>query len=258
MRLIFAGALLAAVSACATPYKLTAIPTDGQQLEYFRGQATLTSFEPTSIVAISPSAKSFEERAGFVLTVVNEGGEPELIDTPQIEITSSSGALKIYSAAELEKEARNAAAWQSFAVAMSSASQSMANSQAAYSSSYTTARTNTYGTAYSPYGTTTYNSTGYGSATTTTYNPAVTQALEAQNRARTNEQMSAITSQLQSSLAEVQSSALQATTVRPGEAFTSKLVVGPVQLSKGENTVTVTVNFGADVHTFRFAATPAG
>lgn len=256
MRNLFAAVSVVVLAACATPYQLSAVPGPGQELDYFKGQASLTSFGAASVVAISPSARSFEERAGFILTVVNEGDAPQLIDTPQIEVTSSAGALKVFSAAQLAKEARDAAAWQAVAVAMSSASQSYANSQAAYSTSYTTARTNTYGNVYSPYGTTTYNSTGYGSATTTTYDPAITQALEAENRARTDAQMSAIKSQLQGSIADVENSVLQATTVHPGQAFTSKVVIGPVKLSKGENLVSVSVQFGADVHTFSFAASP--
>lgn len=258
MRKLIAGLCAALLAACATPYQLSPVPRQGQEVEYFKGVASVTSFGDASVVALSPSARSFEDRAGFVLTVVNDGGAPLIIDTPQVEVTSSAGAIKVFSAAQLEKEAKDAAAWQAFAVAMSSASQSMANSQAAYSSSYTTAQTNTYGNVYSPYGTTTYNSTGYGSATTTTYNPAVTQALEAQNRARTDAQMSAIKAQLQGSIADVQNSVLQATTVYPGQAFTSRLVIGPVKLTKGENLVSVSVQFGDDLHTFDFAASPAG
>lgn len=257
MRLLAIITFAAMLAACATPYKLSPVPGPGQELEYFKGQASVTSFGQRSVVAVSPSARSFDERAGFILTVVNDGDAPQLIDTPQIEVTSNTGALKVFSAAQLEKEARDAAAWQAFAVAMSSASQSYANSQAAYSTSYTTAQTNTYGNVYSPYGTTTYNSTGYGTATTTTYNPAITQALEAENRARTDAQMSAIKSQLQGSIADVQNTVLQATTVYPGQAFTSKLVIGPVELVKGENKVTLSVQFGGDTHTFDFAASPA-
>jgi hypothetical protein len=257
MRILIAGLCLVFAAACATPYQLSAVPGPEQELEYYKGQATVTSFGATSVVAISPSARSFEDRAGFVLTVINDGDAPQLIDTPQIEVVANEGALKVFTAAQLEKEARDAAAWQAFAVAMASASESYANSQAAYSSSYTTAQTNTYGNSYSPYGSTTYSSTGYGSATTTTYNPAVTQALEAQNRARTDAQMSAIKSQLAGSLSELQDSILQATTVHPGQAFTSRFVVGPVGITKGENLVSVSVRFGSDVHTFTFAASPA-
>lgn len=254
MRFLASILAIAVISACTTTYNLTPVPADGQELDFYKGIPTVTNYGEKSVVSLSPSSKSFEERAGFFISVLNDGAEPEVLDTTNLEIVDTNGQVKVFSAAELEKEARNAAAWQAFAVAMSSASNSYANSQAAYSSSYTTARTNTYGNVYSPYGTATYNSSGYGTATTTTYNPAITQALEAENRARTADQMKSIQSGLQATLNEVSNHILQATTVYPGQTFGGKVVVSPIRLSKGQTTVQVAVNFAGDTHQFTFDA----
>jgi len=256
MRYLLAVLTFMAITGCASTYQLTAVPNADQNLEYYKGIPSLSSFAENSAVSISPGSTSFEERAGFFVTVFNDSPESQVIDTTNIEVVANEGRLKVFSAAELEKEARSAAAWQAFAVAMSSASNSYANSQAAYSSSYTTANTNSYGNVYTPNGTATYNSYGYGTATTSTYNPAVTQALEAENRARTNSQMADIKSQLGQSLANVSNNILQATSVHPGQSFSSKFVVAPIKLIKGQSMVTIVVDFAGDVHTFQFDATP--
>jgi len=256
MKYLLAVLALIAATGCASSYQLTAVPNTDQSLEYYKGIPSLSSYAENSAVSISPGNKSFEKRAGFVVTVFNDSPESQVIDTTNIEVVSNDGSLKVFSAAELEKEARNAAAWQAVAVAMSSASNSYANSQAAYSSSYTTARTNSYGNVYTPSGTASYNSYGYGTATTSTYNPAVTQVLEAENRARTDSQMANIQSQLGQSLANVSNNILQATSVYPGQSFSSKFIVAPIKLIKGQSMVKVVVNFAGDVHTFQFDASP--
>lgn len=249
------AALLATVSGgCATTYSLSAMPRQEQEVAYHMGVPALRSIKPASVVEVIPRAATFEGRSEVFIVAYNDSGEPHTLGTENISALRDGGAHRIFTFAELQRQAEREAAWQQFAVALSAAAQSISNAQAAYSTSYSNYSGYSTATATSRYGTATATGSTFGASTTTTYNPAITQRLEAENQARTQSQLSQIEGQLGATVRDLQQNILRTTTIQPGMSFGGRVVLDTPQLDENEDEIELTVDFAGDQHVFLFSA----
>jgi len=254
IRYIALIALTILLAGCATTYSVAPVTNTNQALRYYKGTPTLSSVLERSVVEVTPLSNSFQGRPVFMLVAFNDSPDAHQLGVENIEAIVNGEGHRIYTATELQREAERAAAWEQFAVALAAGAQSYANAQAAYSNTYSTYSSYGSATAVSPYGSTIVTGSAYGSGMSTTYNPGVTQALEAQNRARTADQLNQIEARLEAVSVDLQNNVLQTTTILPGSAYGGRIVLDAPEMDDGNATIILEVELGGEVHSFEFSA----
>jgi hypothetical protein len=133
----------------------------------------------------------------------------------------------LFSAADIEREARTNAAIQSFAIGLNAASQTMAASQPSYTTYSGSYSGNSSYNVYNRYGQPAGNISGYqsgtGYGTATTYNPAQTAIANQAIQQNARVQMGGVQGQLASGLG-LASEMLATTTVPPGASVTGVVI----------------------------------
>ncbi|WP_333586100.1 hypothetical protein [Phenylobacterium sp.] len=232
------------VTGCATTYSLSPVAGEGQQVTYDRGIATVASEGEKAVVRVAPTATVFDARMTLGVVAYNLSEEGVNLGVENVRVFTAAGApVRVYSYEQLEKEAKNAAAWQTFAVALSAASQ-------AYSASQPTT-VNTYGSVYGSGGYASY------SGHTTVYNPANAALANAAAQAQADRRISNIRADLDATLAGLGSVMLRTTTVPPGQIFGGNVVAERPVFAKDEAPrLKVVVDFAGEEHEFEFGVGP--
>lgn len=246
LRMVGLSALALFLSACASTYSLSPQASGSQEVTYDRGMAVLMSRKEHGAVRVAPSATTFgEERPSLVVVAFNDSSGGANLGAENVQVfTASGGSVRVFTYEQLVKEAKNAAAWQAFAVALSGAANAYAASQP--STTYTNG---------SIYGRGGY--TGFG-ATTTTYNPANAALANSINQARTDRSIAQIGATLDATITDLKDNMLRTTTIAPGEAFGGRVVFAKPKFEKdGARTLRVVVKFNGDEHEFTFAVGPS-
>lgn len=118
-KLILAATALSVVT--APVYAHTIQPVAGSQMliEYDRGEATITSEQPTTRVLISPAQSHKEnQRLVFNVAVFNDGQTPINFSPELLGVTLNGVPLARISEEQLIKEQKNRAGWAAFGAAM--------------------------------------------------------------------------------------------------------------------------------------------
>jgi len=210
---------------------------------YEQGVAILKSEKTHGVVLrILSTSFSNETRELPALLVGFANGSDHSIDfsTQNISCRSGDRVVKVYTFDELETKIKREAALLAFALAMNSASQSMAASmpQQTYSSGTVSA----------------YGSGGYAhgsySGYSTTYNPAASAAAQAQINANTMNMMTAVASSRNIQLNSL-SSLLRRNTVSPGEFVSGVVKLHAEDIVAGQP-LRLVVSLGSEQHEFIF------
>jgi hypothetical protein len=238
-----AAILLASTSlaGCASTYSLQPVAAGSQQVSYDHGAAILMSKKDRGAVRVAPTSTEFQGRMGLAVVAFNDGSTPANLGPENVHVFTAAGVpVQVFTYEQLARQAKRAAAWKTFAVALSGAANAYAASQPT--------TVNAYGTAYGNRGFTNY------AATATVYNPANAALANSVNQANTNRQLGQINAMLNETLQGLGQSILRTTTVQPGAAFGGNVVVDKPRFGKGEaQTLRVVVNFNGEDHEFTFS-----
>jgi len=238
------AAVLAALSlaACATTYSVTPVATSAQNVTYDHGSPMVMSKKENGAVRVAPTSTAFQGRMSLGVVAFNDSKVSANLGTENVRVFTAAGTpVRVFTYEQLAKEAKTAAAWQAFAVALAGAANTYAASQPA--------TVNTYGTAYgSRGGSVTYASTA------TVYNPANAALANSINQAQTNRSIGQISATLDATLANLGSNILRTTTIEPGNAFGGNVVIDKPKFAKGEEqALRILVTFDGEEHEFKFS-----
>lgn len=246
LRWMLCAAGLVLTTACATPVGSFAPgPLSSQNSSYSNGAPVLFSQATRSTIAIGPPSAIVDrsQRVQLLLLVRNTSDHPVTIGPNDVRASTETGEqLHVYTASELEREARSRAAWTQFGAAMQMMSNSMAAANAGYTSTYGT--TNGTVSAYTPRGSAygTYSGTYTGS----TYDSGA--AARAQMQA--NQQNAAIADQTRQEteaiMANSQSGAFQVQTIAPGGSYFTPVTLS--RLPRGSRAILVEVTVAGELH----------
>lgn len=217
LRGTIALSLVALVAGCATtPPTARLIPSSGQELIYYRGDPCIETEAVTSKgpvwVSICAVAKA-ANRASLELRFVSNAAASIHIDESTVAAEVSGAQVEVLAFTALAAEERRRQAWAAVAAGLAAAGNSMAASQAGYSSYSGTAYTNA--SAYGSGGFASANATTQFSGTT--YNAGAAYAAQARANAENARLLSAV--EAQNALRSQQiGEALRPHTLAPGES----------------------------------------
>jgi hypothetical protein len=172
----------------------------------------------------------------LAISFENHAGQDILVDPTNITVNLVAGKpVKIITAEELAKKARNEAALASLSSSLGGLS------RATLGASPTTV------TSAGQYG-----GTGY-SSTMTVRNPAQQVRDMQSNNAQAMNEQAAIESSLTAAIDEIHDTVLQKTTLVSGQSIGGKFLLQVPKLKpEDDKTMTVTINFAGDQHVFAF------
>jgi hypothetical protein len=240
LRALLVVTLAAQTTACATTYAMTPQSAPNQTVRYDHGNTLVASEKTLSAVRVSPAGDTFQKRLIVSVAVFNKGTTQTHLGYENVRITTGSGVpLTLVPYERLMKEAKTAAAWQTFAVAL-----------AAGADAYSAAQPTTASTSGSYYGS---GGGGSYSSTTTVYNPAAAQAANQISQANTDRRLQSISAQLDDRLSRLGGDVLRTTTIDPGEANGGQVVAELPRFAKDEPPeIRVFVTVNGEVHEFRY------
>lgn len=238
--LTFSGLLL---SGCVSTKSITVSDASPVRATYEQGTAVLKSQKTNGVVLRVLTAEFTKETNALpsFYVAISNGGDKEIdFSTTNLAAFSGKERVRVYTFEELQKKINREAAMMAFALAMNSASQSIAASmpQTTYSS----------GSAYAS-GTGGYARATY-SGTTTTYNPAAAAAAQAQINAQTMNQMSMVASARDIQLNNT-GSILKRNTVPP-DAFAGGVIKLHAEDIRDGQPLKLIVSLGDETHEFVF------
>jgi hypothetical protein len=242
LKQIMAAVAALSLGACATTYSVTPLASANQNVTYDHGAPVVMSKKENGAVRVAPTSTAFQGRMSLGVVAFNDGKANANLGTENVQVFTAGGVpVRIFTYEQLAREAKTAAAWQAFAVALSGAANAYAASQPT--------TVNTYGSVYGSRG----GSASY-AATTTVYNPANAALANSINQAQTSRSISYIGATLDSTLAGLGSSILRTTTIEPGNAFGGNVVIDKPKFAKGEEqALRVVVTFDGEEHEFKFS-----
>ena len=204
------GAIAAlALSSCATTYSITPVDTGAATVTYGDGVPTTDLELAHGAVQVTPLGVAANGRLTFAVAGYNKLAVPSAFGPEHFAAHVGQAPLALYSYDQLEQEAQTAAAWATFAVALSGAAAVyVANDQAWQT---------TDSTLYTPDGAYTVSST--------TYDPALAAMGTAAATAMTVEGMNLIGQQLDAAQARLGDTILQSATIDPQQAHGGYIVV---------------------------------
>lgn len=219
---VLVGLSLLSLSGCAS-LKMT--PVEGQNVIYESGDPVVVGQSDVGVVAVkglgqNPSNPQ-DRRAAFGVTFINHSSRPINFGVENIQATDGKGKrLRVYTAEDLEREARAQAIAAAIAVGLNAGAQSFAAAQPSrsyYNGGYSgTSNYNVSNRYNQPVGTIAGRHSGTTYGTATTYNPAQTALANQAIQANTSARMAGIQGDLGASLAFADQ-ILQTTTVFPGQ-----------------------------------------
>ncbi len=235
MKVHLAAALCAAmtVSACATSYTATPVPSAGQTVRYVQGRATTFADGQNGAVQVTPFGPNEKGRLVFAVAAYNDGAAPINFGAEDISLSAGGAPVRIFTHAELERMAKNdATAALVVAAIAGGVAAAAASSGPTYSS-----------TTYTPYGT-------YSTVATNTAAQAVAATAVV---ATTAAGMNNISSNLDNTLINLSDTVLQTTTIDPDQSFGGQVVSDRVKIDTDNPLSTLlTVRFNGEVYDFAF------
>jgi len=212
------------------------------KVRYYKGEPTLISAQPGSVVQIVAPKLTRQKRVAMGLVAFNRTGRPYTLGYENVTIRTTSGApVKMLSYEALEQKARNKANWTLFFAAVAAGANSYAAQQSAYGNYYGSAYTRTpYGGVSSTY------SARY-------YSPVAAQIGQARANSENRQLFESISARLDEKLAQLDGTVLRTTTVDPGQAFGGAVVF---DLPKGAaaRDLVILVSFAGEVHEIALGA----
>ncbi|MBO9711069.1 MAG: hypothetical protein J7521_22950 [Caulobacter sp.] len=233
---IFAIFTTFALAGCATTYSVTPADTGSAKVTYNSGRSTTDLELQNGAVKVTPLGVSENGRLNFAVAGFNKAKAPSNFGAENFSASVSGAPAQVYTYAQLEKQAKTAAAWATFAVALSGAATAYAANQNAYST--------TNATMYTPRG-------GTYHYTATTYDPAAAALGTAAATAATAGGIYAIQKELDSTLDRLGGTILQTTTVNPNTAFGGQIVVQKPK-SAAPYTVEIVAHWNDENYVFHF------
>jgi len=243
-RALGTAALALLTAGCASTYAIAPQASTGQGVRYERGTPTVVSVQPHGVVRVSPAAKSYQDRVVLNVVAFNNGPDPANLGYENLSVAAADGTpMRLFTVAELEREAKTKAAWAAFAVALAGAANTYAAQQSAYSYGY--GHVSTYGRYGSTFSTYSYR----------TYNPVAANVLTRQAADDTAAGIGQISAALDATIAGLEGHVLQTTTIDVGHIDGGQVVVERPRMAKDALAgFTVRVAFNGDTHEFRFNA----
>lgn len=225
-----------ALTGCATAYSVTPVDTGVAKVTYNSGRSTTDLEQKNGAIKVTPLGVMENGRLNFAVAAFNKSGQPSNFGAENFSASVAGAPAQVYTYAQLEKQAKTAAAWATFAVALSGAASAYAANQNAY--------TTTNATMTTPRG-------GAYHYTASTYDPTAAALGTAAATAATAGGIYAIRKELDSTLDRLGGTILQTTTVNPNSAFGGQIVVQKPKPS-APYTVEMTAHWNEEVYTFRF------
>lgn len=241
--LFIISSILLILLGCASPRSISVSNLNAVDTTYEQGVAVLKSVKSHAVVLrVLSTSFSNETRELPALLVGFANGRDHAIDfsTQNISCRSGDRVVKVYNFEELEKKIKKEAALLAFALAMNSASQSMAASMPQHT--YSSGTVSAYGSGGFAHG----SYSGY----STTYNPAASAAAQAQINANTMNMMTAVASSRNIQLNSL-SSMLRRNTVGPGEFVSGVVKLHAEDIVAGQP-LRLVVSLGSENHEFIF------
>ena len=130
-----------AVSACATSYTVAPRASAEQEIRYLNGQATTYSDMGNGAVQVTPLGVNEQGRLVFGVAAFNETDKPSNFGIENVVAGADGVPLRVFTHAEMERQAKNAAtAAMVAAVLVGAASAYAAQQNATTTSTYYTPR----------------------------------------------------------------------------------------------------------------------
>ena len=228
-----AMAVSMAVSACATSYTVAPRASADQEIRYLQGQATTYSDMDHGAVQVTPLGVNEQGRLVFGVAAFNETDKASNFGIENIVAGANGAPLRIFTHAEMERQAKNAAT-AALVLAV------VAGAASAYAAQQNATSTSTYST---PRGTYTYRH----------YNPLAAQVGVSLAAAGTAATTAGIASTLDATLEGLSATVLQTTTVDPDEAFGGQVTTDRVAVpSAGSLDAMLSVSWNGDMHVFHW------
>ena len=233
---------------CATTLKLAPVASGEQKEIYQGGTETLISAKK-SLVAIRPSANSYQsvQRPSLIVSVTNGTDESYNFGPENISASVNGQSVKVFTYDELVAEVKRQQAWAAVAAALNGVAQSMNAANAGYTYNSGTYNSSYYGSGYSGY--------GYGSYSGYTYNAAAVQQAQSAANAQTQANMAAIKTQTDEALNQLASTMLRKETVFPQKTFGGYITLDKLPVPDSPNEVIIDISVGGEVHQFKFMLT---
>lgn len=208
---LLAGALGAlALSGCATTYSITPVDTGLAQVSWQGGRPTTDLELHNGAVMVTPLGVEVNGRISFAVAGYNKLGTPAYFGPENFTAHAGGTPVPVYTYAQLEREAQNAATWAAFAVALTG----VATAYAASNDAYRTVDT----TVYTP--------RGVHVSRATVYDPAAAALGTAAAAALTVGGLQWVDEHLDATLQRLGGTLLQTTTVAPAQTHGGQIVVG--------------------------------
>lgn len=246
--------LIAALAGLSSPavaakFVLNVIPSPSQTARMQDGIAAVDDHGSISSARLVQPGETIKKRSSVQILVMNQGDRSFNFGSENVRAQLADGTpVEIIGYDRLVKEEKRRQTWRRVAAGFAAASNSMAASNAGYSSGTATYTGNSYGS----FGSTPFHSTTYGTATYSGYNNAAAQVAQAsaqqQNQAMFETMTAANASRLQSLTAN-----MRTTTVDPGQMFGGSVMfeLPPgVRSSKTDVPMTFILTTGGEEHRF--------
>lgn len=231
------GALLVVLTGCSTEYIVTPIADNSLSVRYDQGHAIVYSDKKFGAVQITPLGMNGDDRLGFSISALNKSGMPANFGIENVSLLQADGTPgKLFTAVELEHEAKVKAGWQTFAAVLGA----VAEGAAANANAHSTAS----GIAYTRAGPVSYH--------VRTYDPAAAQEGMREAGAQLGDNLQAIKTSLNDTMTTIQNHILQTTTVDPGDSYGGIALADTLSSSKFPQTFALGVNWNGEDHVFRF------
>lgn len=224
------------LSACATTYSITPVDTGAAKVTYDNGRPTTDLEQANGAIKVTPLGVAENGRLNFAVAGYNKLNSPSNFGSENFTASVAGAPVKVYTYAQLEREAKNAATWAAVAVALSGAATAVAANNNAYRTTNTTL----------------YTPRGVYAAHSTTYDPTAAAVGTAAAGAATAGGLYAIRKELDSTLDRLGGTILQTTTIDPKQAYGGQIVV---EKPKGSvpYQVEVKARWNEEDYTFRFS-----
>lgn len=211
--LVFCAFLTVSTTAAAKPFDIHGLIIGNEGARYVKGVPTLDLQQRLGAVQLR-SFGFLNNRPMFAIAFYNAGQEPVNIGPENIHVSSNGQPLTVFSVEEIERQAKNDAFWQKFALSMAGGfgAAAAANQRSTYS-----------GTLNSPYGTYRYHASY----------PSLYGQLQA-DRINTDTAwgIAAIQYQLDATLERLNDHVVQRTTIDPGQSYAGRIVLD--KLKRGD------------------------
>lgn len=238
-------ALLTAVSfltGCATSYDFKPLAVDGTSVTYDHGVPVTASSKLISAVQVQPLEINKQGRLVLGVAATNRSNHDFNFGVENVSVLDGAGnVLRVYTQAELVRQAKNRATWAAVAMEMSGAAAAYAANRNAYST--------TTGYINSPRGITNFSATSY--------DPGAAAAGVAAASVATGAGLYAINEGLNNAISHYRGRVLQVTTIRPGNVYGGEVHTQRIALSKSA-IVSIKVLVEGDEHEFRYKITKQG